>query len=122
MSREWTDREAVWIALSDLFLDTDVTLGFDYMERTLADSPFSLEELDNILLEEVYPICISNLHQIAGNWSGFDGERLVKRIRRRQGRPMLFKRWRMAARKRHLAEMVPSWPELKARVAAKRSS
>ena len=38
-------RISVWNALSDLYLDTDVTLSRAYIVRTLAASPYSLDEL-----------------------------------------------------------------------------
>ena len=47
------DRRPVWSALSSLFLDTDTNLLIDYMIRTLSASPYSLDELNTILIDEV---------------------------------------------------------------------
>jgi hypothetical protein len=44
-------RRPVWIALSDLFLDTDVRLSFAYIARVLAEAPYSLDELRKMLKE-----------------------------------------------------------------------
>ena len=65
-------RRPVWEALSDLFLDTDVTRTRRWRVRTLAASPYSVAELEQILIDEVYPICHVNLWSVAGVWAGFD--------------------------------------------------
>lgn len=74
------DRKPVWSALSDLFLDTDVTLHYDYIVRTCAASPFTIDELEAILKNEVAPVVLPNLYDIAGEWAGFDEDWLVKAI------------------------------------------
>ena len=76
-------RRPVWEALSDLFLDTDTSLSREWRVEILAASPYSVEELQEILLKEVTPICRWNLVCIAGEWAGFDQEWLEKRILRR---------------------------------------
>lgn len=73
-------RRPVWLALSDLFLDTDVSLFRRGNTRRLAASPYSLAALDAILREEVYPACSFNLTQVAGEWAGFDEDWLERRI------------------------------------------
>ena len=73
----------MWIALSELFLDT--TLDAHDIERiahALARSPYTLDELDRVLLWEVHPACRANVVSIAGEWSGFDPDRLESKIRR----------------------------------------
>jgi hypothetical protein len=79
-SRELEQRRPVWDALSTLYLDTDVTLLRAYRARILAASPFSLEELEAILIDEVYPVCWANLLSIPGEWAGFDAAWLESRI------------------------------------------
>ena len=54
-------RKPVWIALSELFLDVDPSLAYDYIARTLAASPYTLNELYAILCDEVAPLLKSNL-------------------------------------------------------------
>ena len=75
-------RRPVWLALSDLFLDTDVNLFREGNARTLAASPYTLDQPDAILREEVYPACSFNLSQVAGEWAGFDAGWLERRILR----------------------------------------
>ncbi len=76
-------RKDVWIALSDLFLDTDVTLSYDYIRRVCAGSNFTLQELNHILINEVAPVCSVNLLSVAGEWAGFNEEWLVGSIIKR---------------------------------------
>ena len=80
------ERTPVWIALSDLYLDTDSRLSYAYIARTLAVSKYKLEELHAILLEEVAPVVEFNLLQVAGDWAGFDEKWLLREILDRQGR------------------------------------
>jgi hypothetical protein len=79
-------RRPVWIALSDLFLDTDSRLSYAYIARELAASPFTFDELHAIFLEEVSPVLEHNLMQVAGDWGMFPEEWLIKQILGRQGR------------------------------------
>src|SRR5689334_20220173 len=54
-------RRPVWYAMSDLFLDTELDDDvLQDMAKTLAASPYSIDELDKILFCEVYPVCIWN--------------------------------------------------------------
>ncbi|MCP4266207.1 MAG: hypothetical protein GY777_11645 [Candidatus Brocadiaceae bacterium] len=76
-------RKPVWIALSDLFLDTDVTLCYSNIIHVCSKSPYSVETLRNILCEEVTPVVSSNLLGIAGEWAGFNEEWLVESIIKR---------------------------------------
>ena len=74
------NRRPVWLALSNLFLDTDTNLFKEQIIKTLSNSPYSISELDEIMQNEVYPVCYTNLYGIAGEWSGFDPEWLEKKI------------------------------------------
>lgn len=86
-ARELEQRRPVWDSLSTLYLDTDVTLLRGYRARTLAASPFTLEELEAILIDEVYPVCWTNVLNIAGEWAGFDPAWLQSRIVQRLTSP-----------------------------------
>jgi hypothetical protein len=112
------NRRPVWEALSDLFLDTDVSLARNWRIKKLAESPYSLAELEVILVDEVYPACIGNLLCVAGGWSGFDQCWLEQRILRHS-----HARWTI--RLFNLGRLtVPFWSEwraTKAGVAAKRA-
>jgi hypothetical protein len=94
MKSETPDIEArrpVWEALSTLFLDTDVSLLHEYRATKLAESPYTLEDLEQILCDEVFPVCRWNFFSIAGEWAGFDPEWLEKAILRRLGRRFRFR-------------------------------
>lgn len=77
---ELVTRKPIWVALSDLFLDTDVTLSYDYIVRVCAESRYTTEELKFILDNEVAPAVSDNLLSVAGEWAGFDEEWLVNTI------------------------------------------
>ena len=98
-------RRPVWLALSDLFLDTDVNLLREGNARTLAASAYSMDELDTILREEVYPACSFNLAQVAGEWAGFDADWLERRILRGDPPPRPW--WRRLGRYLTLGWSVP---------------
>ena len=87
------NRRPVWSAMSDLFLDTALTAkDIQRIERALARSPYSLDDLDRILLYEVYPACRSNLFVWpGGEWLQFDPEWLERRALRR--RSILMRVW-----------------------------
>ncbi|MEZ5399845.1 MAG: hypothetical protein R2729_09245 [Bryobacteraceae bacterium] len=85
-ARELERRRPVWIALAELFLDTDVRLWYVGIVRVLAESPYTVEELGRILRDEVTPALQSNLMQVAGEWAGFDDEWVVAEITRKLDR------------------------------------
>jgi hypothetical protein len=86
-------RRPVWDALSEMYLDTDVALFRAHTAAQLASSPYSLEQLDAILLSEVNPVCKYNLALVAGEWAGFDLDSLQMRILERANSRFKFLRW-----------------------------
>jgi hypothetical protein len=88
VSEDIENRRPVWEALSDLFLDTDTSLSREWRARELSQSPYSIDELEEILVTEVYPAVRGNLFSIAGEWAGFDMEWLEGRIQRRASSPL----------------------------------
>lgn len=74
-------RKPLWTALSDLFLDTELQ---DFQLTDIAEkmkaSGYTLEEIDRILREEVFPVLIPNMASAAGEWAGFDEEWLHNAI------------------------------------------
>ncbi len=82
-AEDWIHRRPVWIAFSNLFLDTEVSLDRQWRIDVLAASPYSIEDLEYILIDEVYPICKYNLLSVAGEWAGFDLAWLEDQIQRR---------------------------------------
>ncbi|MBY6263766.1 hypothetical protein EI613_17860 [Azospirillum sp. 412522] len=80
------ERRPVWEALAAMYLDTDVSLSRAWRVQVLSASPYSLEEIDAILRDEVHPVCFWNLLQPAGEWAGFDPIRLEQAIRGHRNR------------------------------------
>ncbi|MFD0724879.1 DUF7079 family protein [Lysobacter brunescens] len=85
-------RIPVWVALSELYLDTDVRFFHDSVARVLAASPYPLDELQRILLDEVHPALHANLLQVAGEWAGFDDAWLVEHVQAVRRRPLWLRR------------------------------
>jgi hypothetical protein len=81
-------RRLAWDALSDLFLDTDVSLFRDGRVQSLSALPYTISELEQILADEVFPVCKYNLISVAGVWSGFNEDWLERAILRRQRWPL----------------------------------
>ncbi len=114
------DRRPVWDALSDMFLDTDVSLSREWRVRVLAESPYSVDDLERILVDEVYPVCKYNLLCVAGEWAGFDLDWLEEQILRR-----LASRWRFlrATSIARLGSGLPSeWRLMKTAIATARTT
>lgn len=78
LSAEEIDRRApVWRALSDLFLDTELsTEDFRSIARTIEAAQFSGEEAEEILCKEVAPVFSGNLLVAAGEWQSWDEEQV----------------------------------------------
>jgi hypothetical protein len=85
LARVSPERVRVWSALSELFLDTDVSSEIEGIAATLTDSPYSERELWEILSDEVAPVVLPNLFDVAGVWMGFDEEWLTREILARGG-------------------------------------
>ncbi|WP_374089127.1 hypothetical protein [Methylomicrobium lacus] len=92
------NRRPVWEALSDLFLYTDVTLARTWRAEKLAASPYSLADIEQILIDEVYPVCKYNLVCVAGEWEFFDPDWLENRILNRLKSPLRGLHWLNAGR------------------------
>jgi len=83
-------RESVWLALSELWLDTELDEGGRAaIAGILSISGFSLVELDAIYRLEVAPVVWTNTWVTAGVWDGFDPDWLFeacrRNLRRRRG-------------------------------------
>lgn len=117
-----TPRETVWLALSDLFLDTDVSLFSDNITVLLQEAPFDLATLDRIFIDEVYPVCVPNLQKIVGEWAAFHDQWLFDSIaaEREKWRPLLH-----LQRQHHLRtarKLVPEWFTIRAALVAQGKS
>ncbi|MDJ0972412.1 MAG: hypothetical protein QNJ06_21155 [Kiloniellales bacterium] len=81
---EILSRRPVWIAMSELWLDTELQdQDLDRIARALHDSGYDRDTLDRILAEEVAPVVYRNLYSVAGVWTGFDPDWLCAEISRR---------------------------------------
>jgi hypothetical protein len=101
-------REPVWDALSTLFLDTDVSLSREWRSEILAASPYTMQELEEILAEEISPVCSWNKISVAGEWAGFDPDWLREKVLRNYRTPSWLSR---IGRKRILRSQ--EWRETK---------
>ena len=83
-------REAVWVLLSELFVDTERTKE-DLVDlgESLQRTGFSVHEVETILLREVAPVCGGwMLHPGAiGPWPMFEEQELRQRIQARLHKP-----------------------------------
>ncbi len=78
---EIAERLPVWTALSDLFLDTELTdRDYAFIARVLGQSAFDAEALQRILIDEVMPAFGTNLINLAGNWTGWPEDIVRDRV------------------------------------------
>lgn len=83
--KDRNDRRApVWRAMSDLFLDTELTES-DYaaIAESIRSAGFSTEEANEILLLEVIPVFWGNLINTAGEWQPWSEEEVRSMIEER---------------------------------------
>ena len=104
-------RRPAWNALSELYLDTDYRSFVRITARELAATPYSLDELREILVQEVHPVLAWNLCATTGVWDRFDHAWLAERILTAARRP----RWwpRLACARRYAAHL---WRLLEPRI------
>lgn len=75
------ERLKIWRALSDLFLDTEVDdVTYKYIAKTIKDCGLTVNEAENILWYEVYPVLEGNLRSVAGVWAGWPDEWLLQHL------------------------------------------
>lgn len=86
-------RKPLWIALSDLFLDTELQeYNHAHIATAMFESGYSFAEIEDILMLEVFPVCIANLHSVAGEWAGFHEDWVIKMIIKAK-RPNRYRQW-----------------------------
>lgn len=115
------DRDAripVWIALSELYLDTDVSAFHAAIAETLAASPYSPAELRAILIDDVHPALHPNLLSVAGEWAGFDDVWLVERIEAVGRQP----RWRRRMSRWFARDIDAQWRAIEPMILAARNT
>ena len=76
-------KKPLWIALSHLFLDTEICdTDLDHIVKIIKESKLPIKEVEEILLNEVFPVCIPNMKVVAGEWAGFNEEWLIASIQK----------------------------------------
>jgi hypothetical protein len=80
-------RRPVWLALSDLYVDTGYRSLVRVAARELAHSAYTPGELCTILFDEVHPVLATNLCATVGVCERFDQAWLAERILAQQRRP-----------------------------------
>jgi hypothetical protein len=111
-------RVAVWHALSELYLDTDVVAFYPQVAEVLAKSPYSLDALHEMLMYDVHPALYANLTIVAGEWAGFDRDGLLARIAHVRTQP----RWRRRFSHLFAREIRDDWRKVAGRVADLRAA
>jgi len=77
-------RRPVWDMLQTFYMDTDPWVLMDRIVAVCGESPYSIEELREILFREVLPVCRWNLlWWVGGEWAGYPMDWLEPRILRR---------------------------------------
>lgn len=72
-----SDKKVVWMALSDLFIDNEIS--YEYIAQRVAHLPIS--EIEHILFYEVAPVCMSNLLVLSpSNNKGFSEKYVLSNI------------------------------------------
>lgn len=81
-------RLQAWQALSQFFLDTELTEpSLAWVARAVAQSPYTLDQLHSILWHELYPALHWNLRSMAGEWAGWTDEFLIEHVKVRPFEP-----------------------------------
>jgi len=106
-----TDRAPVWDALQMLFMDTDVSLSYDYIVNTCKSSKYTIDDIEAILFNEIMPAVGFNMWMLpAPEWRGFElewlRERVLKKHRYGKRRPLPFRRY-----------TISHWNKLRPRIA-----
>lgn len=116
-------RRPVWLAISDLWLDTelqDSQLG--WMARVLDESGYDLPTLQGIMEDEVAPVVFRNLVCVAGVWDGFDEDWLFERIETRLRRQTRLGHHLSRLRRRGMTALVrDDWAEVLRRLSLLRA-
>ncbi len=56
-----------------------------YIANVILESGYTMKETKEILMNDLFPALLFNLHDIAGEWAGFPEEWLLERIDKTQG-------------------------------------
>ena len=118
IARVGSARLTAWRALSDLFLDIELSdENILNIARNLRSTGFGVAELERIYQEEVAPACWHNTRAIPGGvWNGFQRRWLVDAIQRRQRNQVWWQRvlWVKRRLVRHWTALSnPGWERVR---------
>lgn len=81
-------REEVWIAMSALWLDAELSQeALEQLALIVKNSGFSQQELNSIFNLELAPFLGANQNCVIGEWAGFDPDWVCENARLRQKSP-----------------------------------
>jgi hypothetical protein len=105
------ERLPVWEARSDFFLDNELQSGdYERIARALAATRFTEDEIEEILICEVCPVCRSNTLSPAGEWLGFNSDWLKEKIAPRCGERL---KWKFLFKLSHGWMYVSQWKKVR---------
>jgi hypothetical protein len=122
-------REDIWYALSDLYLDDDLgNSGYKYIASVLAETYYSIDEIESILFMEVHPAFYWNLKQVAGHWGDFGREWAIEAVTNHLNKPKP-KSWLQKLLDKGLKKeqenlksiVLPAWQEVRSHLTILRS-
>ena len=92
------DRTPIWDCMQDLFMDTDVSLSYEFIVKRCAESKYEIDELEKILFNEVLPALRFNMFNLpAPEWAGFQTDFVVQRVLKKhrfgKSKPWLLRRY-----------------------------
>jgi len=77
-------RRPVWIALSELYLDTELQpADRQLISDAIVDSGYTIDDIEHILCRELGPVLGMNMLSAAGEWEAFDPDWLVSTVLQR---------------------------------------
>ncbi len=74
-------RERLWVALSDLFRDTELEPhDFDHIAEAIRAAGLDAAAAERVLLRDVAPAFGPNLLSVAGEWAGWPDDSVVQAV------------------------------------------
>ena len=78
------ERSKIWIALSDLYLDTELQeYTYRHIAKIIAESSYTLSQVRQIDKTEVFPVLYPNMLSSLGVWDGFHTTWLIETIQKK---------------------------------------
>jgi hypothetical protein len=117
-----TDRKKIWIAMSSLWLDTELDeLEIEHIANRIKAFGLSEKEVDDIFEYELAPFLGPNHLTVAGEWAMFDEEWVCEEAAKRTGK-RCFWAWLMAKIGITTYAARPAWNKVKKAVFKQKQS